>query len=89
MLSITLLGVRSTTHAQPKKYNQYHSYTVPILLTDRNKKENTPRQIPPPATILVIGLSYCLGSRETQKRGWEALNSQLFFRNQASEAYLT
>ncbi len=40
MLSITLFGERSTNHAQPKKYNQYHSfYTVPILITDRNKRE--------------------------------------------------
>ncbi len=30
-------------------------------------------------TIPVISLSNCLGSRETRKRGWEALNSHLFF----------
>ncbi len=40
MLSITLLGERSTNRAQPKKYNRYHSfYAVPIMLTDGNKKE--------------------------------------------------
>ncbi len=82
VLSITLLGERSTNHIKPKKYNRYHSfYTVPILITDRNKEEFWKRKhslsdsfhaLP---TIFVIGLNNCLGSRETWNRGWEALNS--------------
>ncbi len=72
VLSINLLGERSTNHAQPKKYNRYHSfYTVPIQLKDRNKKEFWKRKHALP-TISVIRLP-----RKLQDHRWEALNSQL------------